>query len=164
MGAPSSIKIWANTIPTSFRAQIEAAVKRALSDRSGDWRASLYAPQNASYWQVKVDGPGTFEWSGKFDGPGEQNADYIEQTVRRAIGDQLPSFSTITQKLEQKWTEPDECPVCGSREWNVTEIPYSLTEMGGSKAIPIYPITCTNCGLTYLFNGIIAGLFSGKSD
>lgn len=163
MAAPPRISILANTIPNpEDRAAVDAAIKRVLADRTGDWRVSIVEPQNASYWQLAVEGPANFSWVHRFDGPGEQDPQNIERQLRAAVDAKLPTFSEITGRLDEKWTKPNTCPICGISEWSVSEIPYVLQQMGGKNAMPLYPVSCTNCGFTILFNAIVTGLFRDK--
>ena len=162
--SPGRVITVANDIPVPYGRQAEAAVRKALADRRGDWRITLHEPQNASYWSVAVQGPGAFTWSRNFDGPDEQRPEYLEKVVRDAVSAQRPPFAAITKRLEAKWTKPDVCPICGADGWSVTEIPYVLTEMGGDKAMPVYPVTCINCGFTIMFSAYAAGLLPRKID
>lgn len=56
------------------------------------------------------------------------------------------------------------CPLCGEQDWNVTAKVFQVTEFHynkmqiGGPAIPIIPITCSNCGNTYFVNALIAKL------
>jgi hypothetical protein len=143
----------------SDRSEVEAAVKRALAGQPGEWRVMLTEPLNASYWDVAITGPAGINWRRRFDGPDQQNPDFIENAVRSALDERVPSFAVIARKLDESWVQAKTCIVCGHSEWSISELPYVLQPLGGgSKIMPLYPVTCTNCGLTFLFNAIRAGL------
>jgi len=117
-------------------------------------------PHNASYWQVSITGPLGPLINRRFDGPAEQDPHFIEQAIQVAVQAQpLPTFGAIEKILEEKWLTGKSCIVCGNLQWSVSQLPYSLQQLGNSnQVIPLYPVTCTNCGLTFLFNAIQTGL------
>ena len=161
MQSESNIHILTNTLPhPTDRAAVEAAVKHAIAGRPGEWRVLLMEPHNASYWQLTITGPMGFTWNRRFDGPTEQSPEYIENTVRSALQDQrIPTFDAVARVLDAKWVEGKSCPVCGNTQWSIGELPHMLQPLGGgSTVMPVYPVTCTNCGLTFLFNAIRAGI------
>ncbi len=63
--------------------------------------------------------------------------------------------------IATKWKQ-GQCPVCGVNSWQVAvemgEMPMSRS---AGMAYPLFPIFCTNCGYTLLFNAGIAGLLPG---
>jgi len=70
--------------------------------------------------------------------------------------------------LFDKW-EDSNCPKCKNNQWTV---PYDVFEIKkyltgkfiiGGEVIPVIPITCMNCGLTFMVNAIIAGIVK-KTD
>lgn len=160
MAAPPRVSILSNNLPNpKDRSDVDGAIRRALADRTGDWRASIVEPHNASFWQLSVQGPANFNWVRRFDGPDEQRAEYVESQLRAAVAE-VPTFAAITRILDAKWTQPNTCPICGTSEWSVSEIPYALPQMGGERVMPLYPASCTNCGYVIFFNAILAGLLN----
>jgi hypothetical protein len=156
---PPNIRLSVTLPSPGDRAAVEQAVRRAIGDRSGDWRVHVIEPQNASFWHIVVDGPGGFQWVRKIDGPNEQNAEYIGRLLAKAIAERLPTFGVITDTLNRRWSQSKQCPICGTEEWSVSGIPYALQQIGSPNAIlPLYPVTCTSCGHTILFNAFAAGL------
>lgn len=164
-GGSRRISTLANTLPRpADRAAVEEAIRRALNDRGGDWQVTITEPANASYWQVVIEGPASFRWTKRFDGPDEQMPKYIESRVREAVDARLPTFATIATRLDSKWTRSNNCPVCAASEWSVSQVPYALKQIEGATVMPLYPVSCTNCGLTMLFNAIAAGLMSDSPE
>jgi DNA-directed RNA polymerase subunit RPC12/RpoP len=71
------------------------------------------------------------------------------------------------EKLRKKWPEPNRvCPACGGKILSFGSI-CDMREyhegyyIAGASAIPILPITCTNCGYTFMFNAIKLGILDG---
>lgn len=72
--------------------------------------------------------------------------------------------------LNSKWTQPHNCPICGSDKWSIPEELVELRQfyhgsivMGGG----VYPnivVICTVCGYTFFMNAVIAGLVDSKSE
>ena len=66
--------------------------------------------------------------------------------------------------IKSKWKPPIKCSCCGSNNWSVTSNVFQLisyTAAGspvGGPVVPLFPVTCNNCGNTILINAIIAGL------
>ncbi|HEY6351211.1 MAG TPA: hypothetical protein VI636_17545 [Candidatus Angelobacter sp.] len=54
-------------------AEITAAIEHVLSDRAGDWRASILGSQANDQWEMKVHGPNGFERSYTLDGSAGQH-------------------------------------------------------------------------------------------
>lgn len=72
----------------------------------------------------------------------------------------------LIQHLKEKW-KGNNCPLCKSGNWNISDKIFQLTEfhdgniiIGHGPIIPIIPITCDNCGNTVLVNSILAGTTS----
>jgi len=83
MDAVSRVVVLTNNLPhASDRTAVEAAVKRALTGRPGEWRVILMEPHNASYWQVSITGPLGPVMNRRFDGPTEQDPEFIQQAVQ----------------------------------------------------------------------------------
>jgi hypothetical protein len=67
--------------------------------------------------------------------------------------------------IDTKWKH-GACPVCESDSWQVGgdigELPtsdmYATDLVAAGSVYPLYPIFCTTCGYTLLFNAHIAGL------
>jgi predicted nucleic-acid-binding Zn-ribbon protein len=73
--------------------------------------------------------------------------------------------------IESKWKH-GPCPVCQTDSWivgseigemSMSEI-YATDVMAASSVYPLFPIFCTNCGYTLLFNAQIAGLAGPESE
>lgn len=65
--------------------------------------------------------------------------------------------------LETKWGADKPCPMCGSKNWVVSDKVYELREyhggnivIGGSPIVPIIPVSCDNCGNTIMVNPLIS--------
>lgn len=74
----------------------------------------------------------------------------------------------IRKYVQQKW-KLDVCPLCRAREtYTIAEQVYQLTEypeMGllrGQVVAPIIPLTCNNCGNTFLINALVAKIDLGR--
>lgn len=89
---------------------------------------------------------------------------YIKKHVWRMNMKKADS-NEIINFLNTKWSGVS-CPLCGGREWSVTDKFFELREfqdgniiIGGNSAItPVIPVTCKNCGNTVLINAITTGL------
>lgn len=75
------------------------------------------------------------------------------------------NIEKLIKHLERKWSS-NKCPMCGFIDWNFSGILYRLRtyqDIGLVTAklptIPIFPVTCGNCGNTVLINAIVAGIF-----
>jgi hypothetical protein len=81
------IIVLSNTIPVTYgqRQAAEQAVRRAIGARPGKWTVSLGEPQNATRWDIQIDGPNGFTRQWSFDGPGEQTAAFVESTIARDL-------------------------------------------------------------------------------
>ncbi|MGO2750568.1 MAG: hypothetical protein ACTIA6_11000 [Pseudoclavibacter sp.] len=84
---------------------------------------------------------------------------YAERRERQA--------SRAAEWLEEKWTQPSECPICGTDDWSWEE-PGGLPTIGREMYegtpdtvpgdLPIWSLICKNCGLTHFFNGLRTGI------
>lgn len=65
--------------------------------------------------------------------------------------------------LDEKWTQPHNCPVCGTDSWGIQDVSVLLVRPSGWKpgepltdtprsAYPLVPLVCRNCAYTLLFN------------
>lgn len=76
-----------------------------------------------------------------------------------------PRGKEIIDFLNEKW-HGTTCPLCGGREWTVSEEIFELREFndgnmvigGNSKILPVIPVTCKNCGNTVFISAISTGL------
>ena len=84
----TTISISANAISDTYgqREGVEAAVRKAIGNRPGEWEVWLEEPQDASLYRVEIRGPRgvTREWT--FDGPNEQDTTFIELAIQRDLG------------------------------------------------------------------------------
>jgi hypothetical protein len=88
--------------------------------------------------------------------------------VQRVTGrTQLDTQRTI-KWLEEHWKDNRVCPVCGHNSWSVSD---DIVEMkpfrggalvAGGAVYPLFAVTCNTCGLTLLFNAVVAGLIKGQ--
>lgn len=70
------------------------------------------------------------------------------------------------KRIEQyiKKIKPAVCPLCGQRNWSFSNKIFQLIEFEekgivlGGAAFPVIPLTCDNCGNTYLVNALLADL------
>lgn len=71
------------------------------------------------------------------------------------------------QKRVEKYIkkiQPTVCPLCGHRNWSFSDKIFQLLEFDekgivlGGAAFPVIPLTCDNCGNTYLINALLADL------
>lgn len=76
----------------------------------------------------------------------------------------------LARFIETKWKH-GECPVCAVNSWQVgTDIgEMSVSDIYASDIVaagtiyPLFPIFCTNCGYTLLFNAQVAGLVGANA-
>ena len=75
----------------------------------------------------------------------------------------------ISKKLEW-FSQPAQCAVCQSTEWNVSDTIIDLTEIQGittyrksGNTYPAIPIICRTCGNILLLNAIILGIIDAKT-
>ena len=67
---------------------------------------------------------------------------------------------TVANWLNQYWTEPKTCPICGSKDWIIFEKAWECREfnMGGlvvgGPVLPLVAVMCNVCGHVLLFNAI----------
>ena len=68
------------------------------------------------------------------------------------------------KELNAKWTQSNQCNICGSADWAVAEdlvMPMPFTSGGIVLGGPSYPqlqVICKNCGNTHFFNAVILGI------
>ena len=64
--------------------------------------------------------------------------------------------------LQEKWgTKP--CQMCEKNNWSVSDTIFELRPyqgeniiIGSGPIVPIFPVTCNNCGNTILVNAIVS--------
>lgn len=80
--------------------------------------------------------------------------------MKTANGDKIIRF------LEERWKGAG-CPMCGGKEWRVSEKYFELREfndgnlmLGGPNGavMPVIPVTCNICGNTVFINALNTGL------
>ena len=67
----------------------------------------------------------------------------------------------VKQLLDEKTSEKVLCPVCGHKEWNLSDTIFEIREYHGGdfiagkgSIVPVIVLTCTNCGNSLFFNAI----------
>ncbi|MFB4350437.1 hypothetical protein [Microbacterium sp. CR_7] len=68
--------------------------------------------------------------------------------------------------LNSRWIGQKICPICGTNNWELGLTSELRTFNGGSlvfggpggSVTPIFPVICSNCGLTYTFSAIKTGI------
>jgi len=72
--------------------------------------------------------------------------------------------------LQEKWGNK-ACPMCGQNNWTVSDNLFELREfqggniiLGSGPIIPVFPVTCNNCGNTVLVNGIVSQVIQPQKD
>ena len=65
--------------------------------------------------------------------------------------------------LSDKWNIRG-CPMCGTRNWNVSDKVFELREfhggslvLGPGPIVPLIPVICGNCGNVVLVSAIVSG-------
>ncbi len=72
--------------------------------------------------------------------------------------------------LEFNWKGDKKCPICLSREWNISDRIFELREFTGEETPrevmvqPIVIMSCKRCGFNVFFNAIGAGLLPPKNQ
>lgn len=72
--------------------------------------------------------------------------------------------------LQNKWGNKP-CPMCAHNNWTVSDKLFELREfqagnivLGAVPIIPVFPVTCNNCGNTVLVNGIVSQVVEPKKN
>ena len=68
--------------------------------------------------------------------------------------------------LNEHWTMPRGCPICGSSDWQVGQVgeirQYNDGNLilggPGGGVIPTFPVVCTTCGYIHLFSALLTGV------
>lgn len=71
--------------------------------------------------------------------------------------------------LQQKWTQPRKCPICGDIDWGVNQV-FQLLEykddgipIGFNIGVfPVTPVVCNKCGYTFFMNALRSGVVHKK--
>ena len=72
--------------------------------------------------------------------------------------------------VNSKAPGPIRCSVCGRDDWSVGDKVFELREFHegnlalGTPIIPVFPLMCSTCGHTLLFNGLFAGLIEQPDE
>jgi predicted nucleic-acid-binding Zn-ribbon protein len=66
--------------------------------------------------------------------------------------------------INQKWKEPQACPICREQTWAIPDNIYELREikkkeLADIKFAPLIEIVCLNCGYTILMNAMVSGIY-----
>ena len=68
------------------RERFNKAVLEGMGKLPNSWRASIFEPQKTgAYVEVAIEGPGTFAWTCRFNGPDEQEAGFVKTTLRNGL-------------------------------------------------------------------------------
>lgn len=68
--------------------------------------------------------------------------------------------------MKTKWVGSKACPICTNDEWNVSDVqelrPYNDGDLrvGDVTIVPIFLVTCKNCGLAHTFAATVAGVIA----
>lgn len=90
-----------------------------------------------------------------------------EEVARQAVeAAQEKQRQAARAWVEEKWTQPKACPICGTNSWLFTEAGSidtlnagSVQPMGRLTGVwPIFMVLCRNCAYTMFFNAIFAGV------
>jgi hypothetical protein len=79
------ITVFVNTLPFTKRKAIEEAVVAAGRRRSSRFEAFLIADQGRAGFAIRLTGPQSFEWFGRFEGPEQENPAFIREIVGNAL-------------------------------------------------------------------------------
>ena len=66
--------------------------------------------------------------------------------------------------LEQKWTSSHACPMCSGTNWEVSSV-MELRQFNGASfvvkpgpIVPVFLVTCPNCGYVHTVNAVASGI------
>jgi hypothetical protein len=77
-----------------------------------------------------------------------------------------------TEWVQEKWTTPNVCPICGSSTWTVTP-PVSIYLYQGIAGIPsqvpagVFPmfyVVCRTCAYAMSFSAVVAGVLPAPRE
>lgn len=71
----------------------------------------------------------------------------------------------VIDHLKKTWGNEGRCPMCGKKDWRISDTIYELREYHGGPLVtgpgllvPLVPVTCGFCGNTVQVNAIAAGV------
>ena len=64
---------------------LRRALETSLTDRPGDWFASVIEPADSSEWRLRVEGPNGWLWTAIVNGDTHQTADYVQFLLQDAL-------------------------------------------------------------------------------
>jgi hypothetical protein len=79
------ITVFANTLPLTKRKAIEEAVVAAGRRLSSPFEAFLIADQGRAGFAIRLTGPQSFEWFGRFEGLEQEDPAFIREVVGNAL-------------------------------------------------------------------------------
>lgn len=79
------MRIQINTPRPEERAVLEAAVRRGMGERAGDWFVSLVESPSSPAWYVRIEGPDGFVWSRVLEDPEEQAPGFLASVIDGAL-------------------------------------------------------------------------------
>ena len=65
--------------------------------------------------------------------------------------------------IKEKWTLPENCPLCGTIDWTILDLSELRQYAPGYVSpvvYPVIPVMCDNCGYTRLLNAVKAGIIA----
>ncbi|AEB68919.1 MULTISPECIES: hypothetical protein [Methanothrix] len=76
----------------------------------------------------------------------------------------LDKKKKFVEFINQKWMEPQACPICKEQNWAIPDNIYELREikykeLKNLKITPLVEIICLNCGYTILMNAMVSGIY-----
>lgn len=76
-----------------------------------------------------------------------------------------PFAQLVIAYVEEHWTGDRTCPICLESSWTVSE-PGRLPVGAALDTVyyTLFPVSCKNCGYTFLLNGLIADLPSSRES
>ena len=75
-------------------------------------------------------------------------------------------FEDILKKFQGFKKTVSECPICGTKEWAMSDTVFEIREFHGggivvggeSKILPVISLNCIKCGYTHFINAIALGV------
>ena len=66
--------------------------------------------------------------------------------------------------INEKWPEPQICPVCKAQQWVIPDFIYEVHEVRPrnvrmTKMTPLIEIICGSCGYTIFLNAFVSGIY-----
>lgn len=83
----------------------------------------------------------------------------------------LRQQSTLIEWLQNKWTRPQNCPICNSTNWGSAGV-FELSQRGlgkiyalpPKKTLPVSVLACNICGYTLLFSSVRAEILPSDAQ